>query len=556
MRGWYRNILVVGLVVVALATLAISGRKLLKASAERRLILQAIAHLEKKDLRSASLCLRHALQVNYGSIRATRLMADAVDEVDPRAALSWRVRMAELEPNNVTNRLKWAQTALQAKNLTSATQALAGVAEKDRDSAWFHKLSGYLAYQLHNSAEAEGQYLQALRLEPTNTAVQLNLCMARLSSTNAAVLDDARATLEQLAQNPALRVNALHDLAAEAIAHTNLSAAAEYARQIAMDQSASLADKLQYLQLLKSIGSPEFGQFFSSLKTAATNSPTFAFGLARWIFAAEGPANALDWVSSLPPDLVTNQPLPLIVADCHMAAKNWPALLALVHNQDWQEANSYRSALEALAFRSEGKKTLAEIAWDEALRGAVSLEALVRLVQVTAAWDWQPENRQVLQELVLRYPKEKWAGDQLMARLYQEGDTGGLISLVTKLEQQDPEDVGLKNSLAKLQLLRRTELRKAHALAREVYLSAASNPSVVCTYAYSLLLQRKNAEALAVIRKIDSKFLNNSTVAAYYGTVQAETGHKEEAREPLVRAEAATLLPEEKEMVRLAMAKL
>ncbi len=556
MRGWYRRILIVGLVVIALGTLAVSGRKLLKASAERRLIVQAIAQLEKKDLRSASLCLRRALQINYRSVRATRLMADAVDEVDPRAALGWRIRLAELEPGNVTNRLKWAQTALQGRDLTSAAQALAGVGEKDRESAWFHKLSGYLAYRLHNSAEAERQYLQALRLEPTNTSVQLNLCMARLASTNAAVVEDARAALEQLARNPAIRVNALHDLAAEAVAHTNLSRAAEYAGQIAAEPRAPLADKLQYLQLLKSIGSPEFGPYFSGLKTAATNSPTFAFGLARWIFAAESPTNALEWVASLPPDLVTNQPLPMIVADCHVAAKNWPALLALVQNQDWQEANSYRSALEALAFRSEGKRTLAEIAWDKALRGGVSLEALVRLVQVTTAWDWQPENKQVLQELVSRYPKEKWAGDQLMARLYQEGDTGGLIHLVTKLEQQNPEDVGLKNDLAKLQLLRKTELRKAHALAREVYLSAASNPSIVCTYAYSLLLQRKNAEALAVIRKIDSKFLNNSTVAAYYGTVQAETGHKKEARDPLVRAEAATLLPEEKEMVRLAMAKL
>lgn len=548
--------LVAGLVVAAIGTVAWSGRKLLKASAERRLIVRAIRDLEKKDLEGACLCLRRAVQINYRSVRATRLMADTVDEVDPRAALGWRIRLAELEPGNITNRLKWAQTALQGKDLTSAAQALAGVGEKDRESAWFHKLSGYLAYRLHNSAEAERQYLEALRLEPTNTSVQLNLCMARLASTNGAVVEDARAALEQLARNPAIRVNALHDLAAEAVGHTNLQRAAEYARQIAAEPNASLVDKLQYLELLKSIGSPEFEPSFSRLKMAATNSPALAFGLARWIFTTEGPTNALQWVESLPADLRTNQPLPLAIADCQVAMKNWPRLQALVQNQDWQEANSYRCSLEALALRSQGQATLAEIAWNKALREAVSLEALVKLVQVTTAWDWKPENKEVLQELVSRYPNEKWACDQLAACLYQEGDTDGLVRLVTTLEQKDPRDQRLKNQLANLRLLRKTDLGEAHVLARQAYLSATNNPFMACTYAYSLLLQNKNTEALEVVGRIDPKFLKDSTVAAYYGVVQAQTGHQQEAREPLVRAEAGPLLPEEKEIVRLAKGKL
>ena len=38
--------------------------------------------------------------------------------------------------------------------------------------------------------------------------------------------------------------------------------------------------------------------------------------------------------------------------------------------------------------------------------------------------------------------------------------------------------------------------------------------------------------------------------------VHAQTGHGDLAKEPLQRAEAASLLPEEKEIVRLAKAKL
>ena len=51
-------------------------------------------------------------------------------------------------------------------------------------------------------------------------------------------------------------------------------------------------------------------------------------------------------------------------------------------------------------------------------------------------------------------------------------------------------------------------------------------------------------------------YLQIPSVAAYYGVVQAQSGHKDVARAPLERAAAAKLLPEENEMVRLARASL
>ncbi len=556
MTGLPRKILTLLLIVVVLGAGGWYGRKGFKLLTERRLIAQAETSLAKQDFKSAMLCLQRVLQVNPRSGPAVRLMADMLEGVDARAALSWRVRLVEREPGNVTNRLRWAQTALRANEPASAAQALDGIAPGERGSVWFQMLSGDLAATRGKLAEAEQRYSDALRFDPANTSIQLKLCQVRLASTNGAVIEQARAALERLASNPVVRLNALRDLAAEAVARTNSSRATEYARQLAVEPGASFSDKLNYLQLLKATQSAQFTPYLGELQSRATNS-VIAFELARWMAGAQGPTNTLRWLQSLPQPILTNQPLQLLVTDCQIALQDWRGLLETVQKQDWRETEFYRVALEALALRSLDQRTLGDYSWKKSLRACSSrLDALSRLAQVSAAWGWNEEHKQVLQEIVTRFPKEKWAADQLFTLLYQEGDTSALERLVTKIAEADPRDLRFKNNLANLYLLRKTELEKAHRLAREAYLGTTNNPFMACTYAYSLLMQNRETEAVEVIGKIDQRFLNISSVAAYYGIVQAQTGHKAEAREALSRAETAPLLPEEKELVRLAKSRL
>jgi hypothetical protein len=66
------------------------------------------------------------------------------------------------------------------------------------------------------------------------------------------------------------------------------------------------------------------------------------------------------------------------------------------------------------------------------------------------------------------------------------------------------------------------------------------------------LLQNKTDAALQLMSDLKPEYLQIPSIAAYYGVIQAQTGHKDRAKAPLERAESAKLLPEEKEMVRLA----
>ena len=163
---------------------------------------------------------------------------------------------------------------------------------------------------------------------------------------------------------------------------------------------------------------------------------------------------------------------------------------------------------------------------------------------------------QVLQEVISDFPKEKWAVDELMASYYAKGDTAALAGLLAKVYSANPSDNRLKNNLASVSLLRNADLENAHRLAREAYDSSPDNPFFISTYAYSLLLQKKPEEAVKVLGGLKAEYLKNPSIAAYYGVVQAQTGHKDVAREPLKLAEASRLLPEEKEIVRQAEARL
>jgi Tfp pilus assembly protein PilF len=550
----------VSLLFLAMALVAVVGwygRKSYKQITGRKLVAKAADYLERRDITNASLCLQRALQLDPASTRANQLTADMLETLGSSAALTWRIRAFQLQTNNVDFRFAWAQTALKLQDPASAALALTNIDPRATNLPTYHKLMGALAWEAGKSGVAEAEYLEALRLEPTNQTISLNLATVRLFSSNDAIATGARFALEQTPTNSPLRSTALRYLITDARAHKNSNRALNLGRELVECQQATFADKISRLQILRDSNDPEFVSWLVHLKEEARSSGEGAFALARWMLNAQGSTNALAWLRSLPLSLQTNQSVVLIVADCEVESKDWAALLNCTVKQDWGEADSYRLALESLARRSLGQNVAAESSWRKALHACTHrLDRLSRLVQVTRVWSWKPEEREILKEITKEFPNEKWAVEQLVAELYAAGNTAELAEFLSKTSEIDPSDVRVKNCLANVFLLRRTELEKAHRLANEAYTTAPDNPFFTSTYAYSLLLQNRKEEALQVLSHVRAEDLQIPSVAAYYGVIQAQSGHNDIAKDPLKRAQAGTLLPEEKEIVRQAMAKL
>jgi tetratricopeptide (TPR) repeat protein len=552
MNNLTRKALIFALAMAVVAAAGWFGRKTYKRYTEKRLLAQANQYFEKQDLRDASLCLQRTLQINPISVGASEQMARMMETVGAPSALSWRIRTAQLDPHEMEHRLAWAETALKVGDVKSTEEALGGVDEKTKATAVYYKLRGALAWAKGSGSEAEKEYNEALRLEPANQAVLLNLATIHLASTNADVAQRGR-----MSTNATLRMTVLRQLVTYAEARKDLPMAAGYARQILNDKQAVFSDKLSYLTLLRAQNSRDFPPYLSTLKEEAGQSSPQTFGLGEWLMRAEGPTNTLTWLRSLPMTIQTNQPVPMLISDCLLAQKDWNGILALIDKQDWGEMQWYRYALEALAYRSLDESAASTGAWQKAVRlVGTRLDHLAKLSQVAGAWGWDSEQVKLLETITVQFPKEKWAVQALMTQYYKGGNTKQISALITKLAAADPANNQLKNNLAVISLLQKSDLDKAYKLAKEAYDTTPDNPFFATTYAYSLLLQNKKQEAMTVVEKVKPEFLKNPSVAAYYGVVEAQCGNKNAARAPLERADAAMLLPEEKELVHNALAQL
>src|SRR5208337_3510057 len=109
MSSIIRKALIFVAVMAVVACAGWFGRKAYKKAAERRLVAEARVCLEKKDYRNAALSLQRARQINPMSVQASKLTADMLEAGGLPAALSWRIRTAQLETNNMEHRLAWAQ---------------------------------------------------------------------------------------------------------------------------------------------------------------------------------------------------------------------------------------------------------------------------------------------------------------------------------------------------------------------------------------------------------------------------------------------------------------
>ena len=97
-------------------------------------------------------------------------------------------------------------------------------------------------------------------------------------------------------------------------------------------------------------------------------------------------------------------------------------------------------------------------------------------------------------------------------------------------------------------MLLNSEQHKPHELARELFEQQKDNPVFVATYAFSLHLQKKNAESLRLMSQLKPEQLDQPNIAGYYGLMLATAGDKASAKKYLDLAAKARLLPEEVEL--------
>jgi hypothetical protein len=344
---------------------------------------------------------------------------------------------------------------------------------------------------------------------------------------------------------------ALRSLVCDALLRNDLGAAESYSNQLLSGPQAAFEDQLRHLSILHQERSAQFQPFLQAAQDRAASSAREVYSVASWM-TANGMAEAtLHWLTNLPAKLQATMPVPLAIGDALVAQRDWPRLENLLAGKNWEQLDFVRLAWLTRAAWEKKRTQAAEAHWRLALRQAEDRLGPLTWLLSMAKQSGQPPD-QVLWRIVRKFPKERWAWLELHRFYAAAGTTSGLNLLYSELATYEPNNFVAKNNFAATSMLLNKNLAKAHETARELYTQNPDDSVMASTYAFSQHLQGHTREGLAALEKFPATALETPVLALYYGVLLAADGQTNRATKFLELAQTSALLPEERNLARLA----
>lgn len=542
--------LIYGAIIVALLVGAWLARPLYRNWKKHRYLRQATEALNRSDYKGAAFSARLVRVLDPSNLEAARVLAEITGRLRSPEVVAWRQFIVDMEPENPTNWLDLAEAALMFGENTRAEQALLRVPTTNRNGVEFHQAAAMVLASQHKLSEAEAHFSAAMKLAPTNELLQLNHAVILIQARDTNIMAEGINTLRKYAANPVHRRMALQNLAQACLRTRDFDQAVSVAQELVGATNATFADRMLYLSVLRGASRPEYPSQLAALQTnAASTGPEQVQALASWLIGSDQTDTAQRWLSNLAADLQSQQRVAMVMAQLYQARSNWTALEKLTERGRWPDAEFLRTAMLARAYREQRQTMSANAAWLEAVRAASgNAKTLAVLARMAGAWGWTHEQSELLWTLVERYPGERWAPVMLKEIYTRTSDTRGLNRLAGALLAQNPNDDLAKNDLAGTALLLGTQNSRTHELAYEVYAKFPSNEVTVSTYAFSLLVQGKQKDAVKAFANVSPAALKQPAIALYYGLVLG-TNSPVEAQKYLELATKGKLLPEEKALL-------
>jgi hypothetical protein len=495
-------------------------------------------------------------------------MAETAELAGKVEALAWREQVVALEPSIATNRIALANAAIHFGQLDLALRTLDTVDAADRANLNYHQLAGTLAIGEKKLALAETEFAAALELEPNNQQLALNLATVRLTSSEPATREKARADLARLVEQKSLRLEALRALTADALANKfatanpsdggSLGAAEKWATQLRNEKGATFTDLLLFVEASRRNSDGDLA--LHDAETNAARSPATAAALITWMNRHDMAKAARDWALGLPAGILNAQPVPLAVAEAHSFLQDWKALHRWVDEKNWGEAEFLRLAVLSHALHhlapGDGASMEAQTAWAAALKATNNQpEKLAAIAQLAEGWDYPDEAADAWWLIANGNTNAKEALTALQ-RLYKvKQNSHGLLRVAKRALELNPADLVAANNYASLGLLLNGD-SAARRLATKLHAENPANAAFRSTYAFALFTEGKTTEALREMETLKEAQLRHPAIAAYYFVMLVENGKMERAHAFLSAANKAQLLPEEQQLLTSATRKL
>jgi tetratricopeptide (TPR) repeat protein len=524
----------------------------------QHLVRQTQEFAARGEFQSAVLVARRLLQLDENNLPACRAMAEMAEKSGSPDAVTWRRKIAQLTPGAVENQVALAKAALRFNQSDLAENVLESLPETAKQGVEYHQLAGANALAQQQNAKAETHFATALQIAPNDPRVALNLAVLRLVSTDPKQATGARATLESLAVQTAVRTDVLRVLTADALTHKDRAKAEKWATQLRAETAATFSDALLCFEALE--GTEAAAPAFLQLQTKAADSAAAAAQLITWLNRHELARVAVYWSGTLKKEVVTTHPLPLAIAESYSFLQEWNALLDFVSGKNWGEQEAIRLAVESHALHRltpAGRNSMeAQTTWRSALKSAQGRpEQLISIARLAEGWGYAAEAEEAWWAIANSNERAR-AALSVLQRIYNaKQDTRGLLRVAKRALELNPDDLIAANNCASLGLLVSSD-STSRRLALKLHTEHPANRAFAATYAYALHTEGKLADGLKVMQTLKEDELRYPTIAAYYVVMLVDNGLFDQARGYLLSAQRAVLLPEEQQLLTAASRKL
>ena len=539
------------------------GSKLYQSWRENRLLDRATVLLREGKLGKAAQMARELLERHPDSLPALSILADTAEKQNVEKAVSWRERIARLRSKDPESQLNFASAALRFGKLDVAREALSRVSPKDRDSAAFHVVAGWLARAEGNLAEQEEQFAAAVKREPNNDLYQFNLAALQIRSKDPGKSNSARDTLERLSKMAPYRTGALRALLNDAVDHEDLTAADNLAQQLQMSPDVTFGDYLLCLNFYRKLDDKKFRQLLERVKPFAARNASELAALIEWMNQNGLAGDVVKWIDRLSPAELSSPPVSIALADAYVTAKNWSRLKRFTRTGSWGYADYLRLAFQAIAVRRlrPGSGSSANAEFEKLWQSAQEVS------------EYEPERELTLARLATKSQLERQAEELWLAveenpssrrealdnlrRIYRaNNETTKLYEVLQRLHEISPNEAPITADLARLGLNLEQNVERSHQLSKEAYDRAPNEVNCAVTYAFSLYRLGRNAEAFAIIQDLSPDQLHDPHAAVYAALVLIEGGQLDPAKEYIAAAENDNVYPEEKKLLDEAKTRL
>jgi cellulose synthase operon protein C len=258
-------------------------------------------------------------------------------------------------------------------------------------------------------------------------------------------------------------------------------------------------------------------------------------------------AGGAGWLALLTPEARAAATVEMQLTEPLYASGNWAGLQTALRTVDWKNDNYLRLALQAYASRMRGDSLQSRDTWKQALASADRNPVRVQNLQnLTIQWNWNQERFETINSMFERAPTDRNLVAELLKHHRETKRTGEMVRVLTAHVGRTSDNTAEAVALAYYSLLTDANLSRAHVLAEKTFTAAPDDVSRRLAYAFSLLKQRRAAEAQTLLAEIKAGESSDlAPVSLVRAAVQAELGAFEEARASLALFDSTTALPEE-----------